>query len=241
MQNPSKTSWKVIVFFFLPFAILGCTKGSDSFDKAISFQKKNSINYVPKIGEGLSFFKSGTLTPTWQPGDIAVLSSIKLTGHQGRLFPTGNLRGKISVIAFFFTSCHGFCPILVNKLKAIEKEVGVNDEIQFVAITVDPEFDTPQRLIDFGRDHGFKLSHRFMFLTGQKEEIHHLVRDIFSSEIKKIDDIALRKFAHTEHFYIVDQKLRLRSILNGTRIDLAAVASTQILELIREENSRKKN
>lgn len=30
----------------------------------------------------------------------------------------------------------------------------------------------------------------------------------------------MRKFAHTEHFYVIDQKSRLRAILNGTRIDL---------------------
>jgi protein SCO1/2 len=239
LQNSSKTFWKILIIVCIPFTIFGCSKGSDSFYEAISLQKKTSINYVPKIGKGLSFFKTGTLTPTWQLEDIVLVPGLKLTNHHGRKFHTEKLRGKISVVAFLFTSCNGFCPILAKKLKAIEKELGGQEEIQFIGITVDPDFDNPARLSEFGMNHGLNLNNRFMLLTGTKEDIYHLVKNVFSSEIKQIDDKAIRKFAHTEHFYIIDQKMRLRSILNGTRINLAQKASTLISDLKREGSDEK--
>lgn len=219
MQNSEQKfqfSYSLILFALIS---IGCSKTA-SFDEAIREHKSSSLTLIPKVGEGLPYYSPESLTPTWSAKNIVSLPDLDLIDQSGRSVNRGTFKGKVSVISFIFTSCAGFCPLLIGKLKKIEAKIGTNPNVQLVAITVDPEVDTPERLLQFGKDQGVTFSDRWIFVTGTKERILGLVRDTFSSEVKRLPDENLRKFAHSEHFYILDQELRLRSILNGTRIDL---------------------
>jgi protein SCO1/2 len=57
----------------------------------------------------------------------------------------GDLQGKARVLVMYYTSCEYACPILMSILKNIEGalEPAVRDKVGFVAVTFDPEHDTP--------------------------------------------------------------------------------------------------
>lgn len=80
------------------------------------------------------------------------------------------LKGKIVLINFFFTTCTGICPpMTANLLKVQEYLAGhVGDEVSLVSISVDPSYDTPERLKAYAAS--YKVKPGWLFLTGKKED-----------------------------------------------------------------------
>lgn len=67
-----------------------------------------------------------------------------------------DLRGKVWVANFFFTSCPSVCPRIMGKIKnLIEKE----PDLEVVSISVDPESDTLERLKEYKEKLGTTSSH----------------------------------------------------------------------------------
>lgn len=79
--------------------------------------------------------------------------------------------GKTVVIHSMFTECTGSCPVMARKYQAIQEHLGdrIGRDVQLIAITVDPETDTPARLKEhaakFGAGPGWHL------LTGRPENV----------------------------------------------------------------------
>jgi protein SCO1 len=69
---------------------------------------------------------------------------------------------KPSVVAFFYTRCDSpyKCSLMVAKLARVQamiRERGRSGAVRLAAITYDPEFDTPKRMLRYGRDRGFEF------------------------------------------------------------------------------------
>jgi len=128
-----------------------------------------------------------------------------------------NFRGKISVVDFIFTRCPGICPLLTQRMSELESRCRHwNEDVQFVSISVDPEYDIPVRLKDFMQKQSLS-SQRWLFLTGPLDSIEKVVVGSFkslmgkrnvASEIEGEPD--LMQITHGEHFILVDQKGQLR-------------------------------
>ena len=75
----------------------------------------------------------------------------------------------VTVIAFIFTRCPDVCPAITQLLKGVEGELSEreSEDVTFISITVDPEYDTPERLAEFTALHGVEWPH----LTGTVEEM----------------------------------------------------------------------
>ena len=58
---------------------------------------------------------------------------------------------------FIFTRCPGVCPALTSNLRQVQADAadqGYETEVALLAFTFDPEYDTPERLREYGEDHG---------------------------------------------------------------------------------------
>ena len=66
------------------------------------------------------------------------------------------LSGKIQIIAFVYTYCEHSCPIIMSRLKQIEKHLPTEkkSEIHFSLFSLDPIRDTPEQLRLFAKKHG---------------------------------------------------------------------------------------
>ncbi|GLS24968.1 SCO family protein [Marinibactrum halimedae] len=60
-----------------------------------------------------------------------------------------DLRQQPTVVSFIFTRCRNICPLTVQRYQKIQSLADNDKMMQFVFITLDPEFDTPERLHDF--------------------------------------------------------------------------------------------
>jgi protein SCO1/2 len=99
-----------------------------------------------------------------------------LTDQDNRPFSLRDLRGRVAVVTFLFTSCSDTCPVLTAKLVAIQRQLGADKErVHFVGITVDPLNDTPATLKRYGLAHSADMA-RFSFLTGPFDRIEAVTK-----------------------------------------------------------------
>jgi protein SCO1/2 len=85
--------------------------------------------------------------------------------------------GKPSIVAFFYTRCDNplKCTLTIAKLSRVQKLLetrGLSDEIRTIGITYDPAYDTPERLLRYGRNRGFLVDsdhHLLLRATGGLE------------------------------------------------------------------------
>lgn len=110
----------------------------------------------------------------------------------------------------------------MKKIKETVARFDGHDDLQFVGITVDPEYDTVDNLRAYANRLRLGDPTRWVLLTGDKGEIYRLARETFASQAfqRSPSTSQGRSFVHSEHFYVIDSQRRLRAVLNGTRIDV---------------------
>lgn len=100
-----------------------------------------------------------------------------LTDVDGNKRSLAQLRGQVVALTFIFTSCADTCPMLTSKLVSIQRKLNpaVRPGVHFMAITVDPERDTPEALKRYAQAHSVDPKY-WSFLTGSAEEIGEVTR-----------------------------------------------------------------
>jgi protein SCO1/2 len=146
---------------------------------------------------------------------IGPAPEFKLTDQDGKPLALRDLRGKVAVVTFIFTTCSDTCPLLTAKLIGVQKRLGPDrSKVFFTAITVDPLNDTPPVLKKYAQAHSADLS-RFSFLTGSLDEIDDVTRRYAVFQKKQ----ASGSVEHTFLTSIVDQTGTLRVQYLGVRFD----------------------
>lgn len=81
------------------------------------------------------------------------------------------LQGNTVVISPFFTSCQAVCPVLSQKLAAVQEKHGdrLGQDLVLISISVDPETDTVPKLKAYAA--GFNAKPGWYFLSGEKENV----------------------------------------------------------------------
>lgn len=106
------------------------------------------------------------------------LPDFALYDQTGAVVSPARFRGKQIMLNFIFTRCQvaNMCPLATANMTSTQrkaKEAGVND-IEFVSITLDPEYDTPGVLLTYAKQRGIDTAN-FSFLTGPESAIKDLL------------------------------------------------------------------
>jgi protein SCO1/2 len=132
-----------------------------------------------------------------------------LVERSGRPFGLDDLKEKVWVADFFFSTCPGPCPRMNARMAELQQALSGERDARLVSITVDPETDSPAVLADYAnRFHATK--DRWYFLTGEKSVIRHLAKDGFM--VGGAEDALL----HTTRFMLVDRQGRLRGYYDSS-------------------------
>jgi protein SCO1/2 len=96
-------------------------------------------------------------------------SNIALTRADGSSFQLSQMREKIVLLFFGYTSCPDICPTTLAELnQALEKlDQNDGDRVQVVFVTVDPQRDTPERTQVYVNN----FNPDFIGLSGTEEEL----------------------------------------------------------------------
>jgi protein SCO1/2 len=164
----------------------------------------------------------GSLLQSLLPGQpsglpkIGPAPALTLTTQDGAPLALGDLRGKVVLLTFIYTSCTDTCPLLTGKLASLQEKLGPDfgSRVQFLSITVDPERDTP----DVMRAYGQRFSADpagWSFLTGTPDDIAS-VTGSYGIFVRK------RPTGDVDHSFLtslVDRAGTLRVQYLGTRFD----------------------
>ncbi len=132
-----------------------------------------------------------------------------------------DLKGKIVVVDFFFTTCPSICPQLSANMKRLQtsfrkdpkKEASLDTIVQFVSITVDPSHDSFPALRAYADRFGANHDH-WWFLTGDKRTIYNFARNELGVTTGPGDGGA-DDFIHTEKFVLLDRDRYIRGYYSG--------------------------
>src|SRR5512138_1686645 len=90
---------------------------------------------------------------------IGLAPTFRLTAQDERRLSLTDLRGKVVVLTFIYTTCADTCPLLTAKMVGLQGRLGADfgARVFFASITVDPERDTPAVLKTYGTAHGARF------------------------------------------------------------------------------------
>ncbi|MGE7878552.1 SCO family protein [Peribacillus muralis] len=132
------------------------------------------------------------------------LEDFSYIDQDGKPFSKSDLKGKVWVADFIFTSCETVCPPMTSNMSKLQqqlKDEGVED-VEFVSFSVDPEIDKPEVMKKYGNQ--FNVDYRnWHFLTGYgQEEIEQFALDNFKTLVKKPEKED--QVIHGTSFFLMD-------------------------------------
>ena len=146
------------------------------------------------------------------------IGNFEFLDQHGRKTGLEDVKGKVFVAEYFFTTCGTICPKMNAQMQRVQQAYLKNDAVKILSFTVDPEMDTVEQMDQYAQGHGAVYG-KWYFLTGKKEDLYALARKSFfvlkPAEAQNLGD-AGSDFIHTNNFVLVDQKLRIRGYYDGT-------------------------
>jgi cytochrome oxidase Cu insertion factor (SCO1/SenC/PrrC family) len=159
--------------------------------------------------------------------DLYPLPEFKLTERSGRPVGLEDLRGKVWIAAFVFTRCAGPCTQVSGTMARIQHDLAAEPDVVLVSFTVDPAYDTPQVLTDYGKRFGADPA-RWFFLTGEPATVYKLIREGFRLTAQPNEGSARtpgNEVLHDTRLAVVDRRGHIRGYFQAT--DPAAVAELE--------------
>jgi len=143
------------------------------------------------------------------------VKNMTFVNQLGDTVELNSLRNRIVVINFFFTRCPSVCPGLAVKIKKLHESFSgsKNDSIvQFISVSVDPEYDSVPQLRKFADR--FTSNHdNWWFVTGDKKAIYDFGMKELKASIADADVDSI--FIHTPYFFLLDRDRVVRGWYNG--------------------------
>lgn len=113
--------------------------------------------------------------PAQLPGDSVYHFDARLTDARGLPLAFRGLQGRPRVATMFYANCRYVCPLIVDSVKAIERKLSAaeRERIGFVLISMDPERDTPEKLMSVMQERRLDAA-RWTLLRPEAEDLRGL-------------------------------------------------------------------
>jgi protein SCO1/2 len=146
-------------------------------------------------------------------------------GVSGRAITLSAQRGQVVALTFLYTKCPDVCPLTATRFKATQGELK-NDasRVTFIAVSVDPDGDTPKAVQDFSATHG--LASNWYYLVGGRAQLAP-VWSAYGIGVQAGSSAV----THNDAVYLIDARGRERVLLHSE--DLATDLTNDIRALLR--------
>ena len=161
--------------------------------------------------------------------EIGMVPEFEFVNSGQEMITLNNLKGKVWVADFIFTTCTMACPMMTGNMNIIHKKYKKNDDVRLVSISVYPEYDTPEVLTKYASQYDANTS-RWYFLTGEESTVKRVIKDGF--KIGDYEDIIF----HSEKFALVDKKGMIRAYYNGMKTEDMKKLKKDINSLLKQNS-----
>lgn len=140
--------------------------------------------------------------------------SFTLTKQTGEPLRSDDLKGKVLLVSFIFTTCNGSCPATTHRMADVQKELAKrgalkDGQVQLLSISLDPARDTPEVLRNYMKVYDVDAA-SWNFLTGGVADVARVVQD-WGMWVKPA---ANGQLDHPSRIFLVDRRGRIREIYN---------------------------
>lgn len=130
-------------------------------------------------------------------------------------FSLKDLEGKWWIADFIFTNCTSVCLPMTSNMTKLQERIKEEDlDVHLVSFSVDPDYDTPEVLKEYGEGYGADFSN-WTFLTGYSfDEIKELSIKTFKSMLAEPPE-GSDQVTHGTSFYLVSPDGEVIKNYNG--------------------------
>jgi protein SCO1/2 len=171
----------------------------------------------------LPYMKASDFTPFWKSTLTekdpipAAVDAFRLKNQANQVLTEKSMKGHISLVNFFFTSCGSVCPRLMNQVQKVQKKlIGVSG-VRIYSISVTPDEDSPRQLADYAKSRTMDLKN-WDLITGDRAEIYRLGRNVFRADRTPDGTISNSEFIHTQAIYLLDSEMRIRGVYQSDKV-----------------------
>lgn len=210
--------------------VTACNTGNSNSDKTVS---SKSVTLLP-------FYREASFSPHWiNPKNLDSLASFhsipdfSLVNQYGDTISQKQLKGKVYVADFFFTTCPGICPRMTKNMLLLQEKFKGNEDVALLSHSVMPSVDTVEQLLRYAEQKGITWKN-WHLLTGDKKLIYSLGRKAYFVEEDLGNQRSDEDFLHTENFVLVDKNRHIRGIYNGLNKTSIRYLILDIVSLLEE-------
>lgn len=174
----------------------------------------------------------GFANPTIPP--ISRVTPFNFVTQDSTAFTEKDIKGKVTAVEFFFTTCRGICPRMNNNLRVVYNQFKGEKDFLILSHTSDPETDTPKQLKRYADSMQVNTA-QWVFLTGRKDSLYHMARHAY-----KIDDPANNltsvedDFLHSQFVALVNRKGDVVKIYDALKPSEMKEMSGEIKKLLQQ-------
>lgn len=200
---------KLSGFLLLLLVLVACNNGKSGQAAAL----KTASEETSEKPSALSIYN---LPATW-------------TTQHGKQLKMDELKGKVLVMVMIYSQCKAACPRLIADMRNLEKQMEPKDldKLKFVLVSIDPEFDTPERMKVFAKENMMEDDH-WLFLRGSEETTREFAA-VLAVNYKRISPI---DFTHSNIISVFEEEGVLVHQQEGLGVDNAKTVAAIREELI---------
>lgn len=146
------------------------------------------------------------------------IGDFSFTDQEGSTFTQAEVKDKVFVVEYFFTTCMTICPVMNVQMSRVHEKFKEKENFKILSFTVDPETDDVAQMKRYADAHDAN-SNSWHFLTGSRADLYRLARRSFfvlkPAEAENQGDVG-SDFIHTNNFVLVDKQMRIRGYYDGT-------------------------
>ena len=149
---------------------------------------------------------------------LGTVPDFALTDQTASPFGSAQLDSGLWVANFIFTRCAATCPLQTATMAELQERLRAKQllpEITLVSFSVDPGFDTPEVLREYGEEYGADPD-RWRFLTGGRQEIWDLSKTGFKLAVgESPPESQSQPLFHSPRMVLVDPQRQIRGYFDG--------------------------
>ena len=161
-------------------------------------------------------------------GEVPAFTFVERSGKE---ISREDLLGRPWIAVPFFVGCTGPCPTVTSDLRVqlVEDEDLAASGVRIVSFSVDPEFDTPERLRAYAEQYGIGSEDPWLFLTGDPSEMEQFVVHGLKTSFVRSEEAGVeygQSITHATRVPVIDSLGRIagwyqvsRQALEGGSID----------------------
>ncbi len=141
-------------------------------------------------------FLGGTVLPLKPAPELGLRS---VDGTRVRM---ADFKGRVVLVTFIYTHCPDICQLITDSMRLTKKELGSDGaKVALVAVSVDPEGDTPASVRQFLKDH--QVTGQMDYLMGTRIQLEPIWKSWAVAAERNFDNPALVE--HSGVVWMVDK------------------------------------